>query len=107
MLVGNDFLRQLLVGRFAHQQTGHRTYRPGASSSGESISSIHRFHLILSGQMNYTVEGQTITLSAGEQSLATAWIRRRWSVPGPEPCEIIFYGFDTDTSMLVAPSLYR
>ena len=107
MLVGTDLLRQLLVGRFAHQQTGHRIYKPGKKSATDSISSIHRFHLILSGQLSYTVEGQTITLNAGEQSFATAWIRRRWMVPGPEPCEIIFYGFDTDKSMLVTPSLYR
>jgi AraC-like DNA-binding protein len=102
---GNDLLHELLLGRFAHQQTGYRIYPPGMSSPS-SIATFHRLHLVLSGRLNYTVEGKTYTLMPGDQSLATAWIRRRWEVPGPEPLEFVFFAFDTANPISAAPGLF-
>lgn len=57
-----------------------RTFPPGWVTP-DAVVVTHRFLILVSGAIDYTVEGRTLRLDAGTQFFVPAWCRRGWTVP--------------------------
>ncbi|HEY8538540.1 MAG TPA: cupin domain-containing protein [Steroidobacteraceae bacterium] len=68
----------------------HERYQPGADTGVEMLS--HKGEqggVVVKGQIELTVGGQTRTLKAGDAYYFASSVPHRFRNPGPEPCEII------------------
>ncbi|HEY4366218.1 MAG TPA: cupin domain-containing protein [Steroidobacteraceae bacterium] len=68
----------------------HERYRPGADTGTDMLS--HKGEeggVVLSGQVELTVGGQTRVLGPGDAYYFTSAVPHRFHNPGTEPCEII------------------
>lgn len=86
------YLRQPLAIRFVNR----KVFTAGLGSKDEVVTS-SRLILILSGKMTYTMEDQVFHLTAGTQFFVPAWIRRVWTVPPKNTCEIAWCEFEDDS----------
>lgn len=73
-----------------------RALFPRGPATEEEIVVTNRLVLVLSGELDYTVEGARTRMKAGTQFLVPAWVRRVWSVPHKDSCEIIWCTFDDE-----------
>lgn len=69
---------------------------PQGNAIRDEVVTTNRLIMILKGRLDYTVEDQTLRLSQGTQFFIPAWVRRVWSIPFRDSCEILWCEFDDD-----------
>lgn len=90
-----DLLTALLRGPCRVTKVSAEKFSAGRRTSDEVIVT-HRLILIVSGGMDYTVEGRTQRLGDGLVLWVPAWCRREWRVPARGRCELAWCEFATD-----------
>lgn len=98
-----DVLRGLLRSSLDLFEVKNQAFGAGWKTSDEVIIT-HRFLVIRSGEMDYTLDGRTSRLTGGVQFFVPAWSRRQWrTTPG---CNLIWCEFSSG-SVVVPPVLWR
>jgi AraC-like DNA-binding protein len=71
----------------------------------DTVVVTHRFILIEEGDLDYTIEGRTFRVGAGEQIYVPAWCRREWTATS-RGCRLLWCEFSSG-SVTVPPVLFR
>lgn len=98
--------RALLRAPLSVTNVEQRVFEPGGATEDEVIVT-HRFILIESGKIEYTVEGVVSRLVAGDQFFVPAWSRREWVARrGRGLCRLAWCEFSSEAVSL-SPVLCR
>jgi AraC-like DNA-binding protein len=90
-----DVLQSLLRVSLPVSDVKRREFPVGWVTADEVIVT-HRFLIIESGKIDYTVERRTMRLQAGAQFFVPAWCRREWTVPkGAGVCRLLWCEFSS------------
>ena len=101
-----EVLQGLLRAALPVKNVERREFAAGWITPDEVIVT-HRFIILLEGRMDYTVEGVTRRVEAGEQVFAPAWCRRQWTVPKRGGvCRLLWCDFSSG-GVTVPPVLCR
>lgn len=74
-----------------------KVFETGTGARDEVVTT-SRLILVLNGTMTYKMEGRVFHLKPGTQFLVPAWVRRFWTVPAKQVCEIIWCIFDDNST---------
>ncbi len=100
-----DCLEQWLRSSLTFHDVRRMKFSP-TFSTGSEIISTHRFLLVLSGELHYTVEGVTAKLKPGQQVFTPAWVRREIHPGLGHSSEYIWCEFSADGVDFNASSLF-
>lgn len=99
-----DLLRALLRAPWRVTNVDARRF-PARFATADAVIVTHRLILVTEGGIDYTVEGETRRVGAGEVLWVSAWCRRRWRVAGRGAAGLCWCEFATDP-VVVPPGLH-
>lgn len=87
-------MRALLRGPCLVTNVDAKRFPPGHATPDQIIVS-HRLIVVVEGRIDYTIEGETRSLAAGNWIWVAAWSRRQWTA-AKGGCELNWCEFTTD-----------